>query len=429
MFVVNESTVGLTIKTVSERTGVSVHTLRAWERRYGVPQPSRVPGNRYRLYDENDLADVLWMKRQVESGVSPAQASMLLQQQRRPKSTAFAAPAQPLAATQSALQAALLKADEQGARHILDEAFALFTPEQVALQIIQPTMQEVGERWMRDEISVWQEHVASNLIRQKLLAVLQSQPAPALSAPRLIAACAPAEEHELGLLILMLMVNRQGWRTTYLGQGTPLEDIVAVARANTPNAVMISVATVVGLTSLIPLLLRANRPVAPLAFGGRLLNLLPILREHLPGVYLGEDAAAATRALANLTPPTVFWSPSKRAWTAVMTLQTQRTKIASDVVAALTPARESDAERSARSQQISYATLYLVDALACALAFDAPELMDLDRDWLKEAMPTRAVSAQALTQHRDAVARILGRTLSNDDARPFKTLLARMEEN
>ncbi len=429
MFVVDESSAGLTIKAVSERTGVSVYTLRAWERRYGVPQPSRVPGNRYRLYDENDLAEVLWMKRQVESGVSPAQASSLLQQQRRPKGVVFAAPAQPLAATQSALQAALLKADEQGARHILDEAFALFTPEQVALQIIQPTMQEIGERWMRNEISVWQEHVASNLIRQKLLAVLQSQPEPALSARHLIAACAPAEEHELGLLILTLMVNRQGWRTTFLGQGTPLEDIVAVARANTPNAVVISVTTVVGLTSLIPLLLQANRPAAPLAFGGRLLNLLPTLREHLPGAYLGEDAAAVARALTTLTFRSVSWSPSKRAWAAVMTLQTRRVKIAGDVVAALTPARASDAERSARSQQISYATLYLVDALACALAFDVPELMDLHRDWLKEAMPARAVSAQALTQHREAITRVLGHTLSTDDARQFKALLARMEEN
>jgi hypothetical protein len=55
--------------------------------------------------------------------------------------------------------------------------------------------------------------------------------------------------------------------------------------------------------------------------------------------------------------------------------------------------------------------------------------MDLHREWLKEAMPARAVSAQALTQHRAAITRVLGHTLSIDDARLFKVLLARMEKN
>ncbi len=78
-----EKNIGLNIKAVAERTGVSLHTLRAWERRYGVPRPARVPGNRYRVYDEQDLADVLWMKRQVAAGLAPARASALLEQHRR----------------------------------------------------------------------------------------------------------------------------------------------------------------------------------------------------------------------------------------------------------------------------------------------------------------------------------------------------------
>lgn len=427
MLGMDESTAGLTIKVVSERTGVSVQTLRAWERRYGVLHPGRAPGNRYRLYDDGDVADVQWMKRQIEAGISPAQASLLLRQQRRPKAAASFASEQPLAAMQSAFQTAALKSDETGIRQTLDEAFELFAPERVALQIIQPAMVELGARWLRNEITVGQEHVASNLVRQKLLAVFHSQPTSALSAPYLIAACAPAEEHELGLLILTLLVCRQGWRTTYLGQGTPLNDLVDLARAGKPNVVVISVTTVVGLTSLIQLLVEENRPAAPLVLGGRMLNLLPTLRNHMPGAYLGEDAATVAHALGVLTPRASFWAPSKRAWAAVTTLRARRLEIAGEVVAELMPARGSNAERSTRSEQLSYATLYLLDALSCALAFDVPELMDRHREWLKEAMPPRAVSAQALAEHRKTIARVLGKALAAEDGRQFQPLLSRME--
>src|SRR5512142_1589875 len=84
----NEPTLGLTIRLVSERTGVSVHTLRAWERRYGIPKPSRDAGNRYRLYDEQDIADVLWLKHQIESGIAPALAAALRGEQRNLPTTA-----------------------------------------------------------------------------------------------------------------------------------------------------------------------------------------------------------------------------------------------------------------------------------------------------------------------------------------------------
>ena len=79
-----EDKFGLTIKLVSERTGVSVHTLRAWERRYGVPSPARGAENQHRLYDDQNVADVLFMKQQVAQGVPPAQASALLRQQKQP---------------------------------------------------------------------------------------------------------------------------------------------------------------------------------------------------------------------------------------------------------------------------------------------------------------------------------------------------------
>ena len=429
MLTMNESEVGLTIKVVAERTGVSVHTLRAWERRYGVPKPNRGAENRYRLYAEDDINDVLWLKQRVESGIPPAQASALLRQQHsQPRAFALTDATQPIAATQTALQNAFTQSDEAAARQILDEAFALFAPEQVALQIIEPTMKEIGERWMRNEMTVWQEHLASNIVRQKLYAVLQSQPAQMVAAPCLVAACAPNEEHTLGLLIFSLLARRQGWRVFFLGQATPLADIRNLVRTLKPNVIVISATTALGLAGLIPWLNAANRPDAQLVFGGRMANLAPSLRAHLPGGYLGDDVLAATRNLVALKPRVEDWSLSKRVWNAANALRADRLKVAGDTVARFMATLPSNSQRKWGATEVNFATLFLVDALSSALAFDALELMDVERAWLAEAMPSRAVHSELVVKHVETFARVLVRTFSKEQNRLWQPLLERLKQ-
>ncbi|MBI5302710.1 MAG: MerR family transcriptional regulator [Chloroflexi bacterium] len=417
---------GLTIKIVAERTGVSVHTLRAWERRYGVPRPSRHADNRYRLYDEHDIANVLWMKRQIASGLSPAQASLLFQQ--KSPAQAFAATQPPLAEMQAALLAAFVEADENAAQKILDQAFALFAPAQVALDIIQPTMASIGEQWAQNEIAVWQEHLASNLVRRKLAAVLQSQASNLTLNPRVLTACAPAEDHEIGLLMFAWLAQQQGWSVTYLGQRTPLAEIAAAARQARSNWVVVTVTTVIGLASLLPWLRQENRPPTPLAFGGRLLNLVPALQERLPGVFLGDDLSTAARSLATLKPCREVYAPRRRAWDAVMALQEHRLTIAGESAEAVF-AQLSLAPRARwRAEDLRMAGLYLTDSLASALAFDVPDLMELDGRWLKQMLSPRAVPPDAVVNHIKLFSRALSRALGSEHASAFKPLLARLSD-
>ena len=197
---------------------------------------------------------------------------------------------------------AFIRSDETAARQIIDQAFALFAPESVALQLIEPTMREMGDQWLHNKMTVWQEHLASNVIQQKLFSVLQSQPSLPSSSPHVVAACAPAEEHQLGLTIFALFARRQGWRVSYLGEATPLVDLVDAARNSKASVIAISATTVLGLSNLIPWLDATNRPPTALVFGGRMLNTLPSLRDHLPGTWLGEDRLTAVRQLAAVKP-------------------------------------------------------------------------------------------------------------------------------
>jgi DNA-binding transcriptional MerR regulator len=416
---------GYTIKKVSERTGISVQTLRAWERRYGVPMPSRLPGNRYRMYDEQDIADVLWMKQRIEAGVPPAQASALFHQQVARLSTSLPNTSEhPVAVHQALLLAALEKADEPLAQHLLDESFAMYTPEQVALQIIQPTLVEIGQGWLQGRTEVWQEHIATNLIRRKLTAIRQAQPALPSSAPHLVAACAPDEEHEIGMLILAMLASRHGWRVSYLGQRTPLSDLVEFARQSKPTLVAISCGTVISLSRLIPLLEETNRPPAPLAFGGRLLDEVPGLRERLPGEYLTGEIVANMRLLSTVAPRTEFWSPHKRAYAAAQVLEEYRFKIAGDTAIQLTPLAKHTQARG-----MTFGFLNLVDSLACALAFDVPELMERQGTWLKEFMTSRTIKGEWVSRSLEAFARTTEKNQSADAVKLIRPLLERLHDS
>jgi DNA-binding transcriptional MerR regulator len=423
----NGSAFGFTIKVVAERTGVSVHTLRAWERRYGVPSPNRGAENRYRLYDEQDIADVVWLKHQVEAGLAPAQAGALLRQRHTPpRATDFAEMSQPIAATQAALLDAFIQSDQASARRILDEAFVLFTPEQVARQIIEPTMRDIGARWAQNELTVWQEHLASNLIQQKLFAILQSQPALPVTTPTLVAACAPNEEHVIGLLTFALLAQRQGWRVIFLGQGTPLSEINAIARAQL-DPVVFSVTTALGLAGLIPWLDSTQRPNVPLIFGGRIVDALPTLRAHLPGEYLGADISIAPRLLATLKPRADYWAPRKRVWRAANDLSARRLHVAGTTTTHFIAMLPPNLQRKWNANDVNTATLFLVDALSAALAFDVPELMDAERAWLDEMMPSRAVPAELIDKHIETFTRVLSKALPPEHNRLVQPLVTRMK--
>lgn len=416
---------GYTIKKVSERTGISVQTLRAWERRYGVPKPSRVPGNRYRIYEEQDIADVLWMKQRIEAGVLPAQASALFHQQASRLSTSpINGPEQQVGVHQAALLSALEQWDESLAQHLLDESFAMYTPEQVALKIIQPTLVEMGRGWLQGRTTVWQEHLATNLIRRKLTAIRQAQPALASSAPHLVAACAPDEEHEIGMLVLAMLASRHGWRVSYLGQRTPLSDLVEFARQSKPTLTAISCGTVIGLGSLIPFLEDANRPPAPLAFGGLLLDEVPGLRERLPGAFLPGEIVANMRLLSTVATRTEFWSPHKRAYAAAQALEEYRFKIAGDTAVQLTLLSKLPQLRG-----MNYGMLNLVDTLACALAFDVPELMEHQGIWLKEFMTSRAVKGEWISRSLEAFARATEKSVNADAGKLVRPLLERLHDS
>jgi DNA-binding transcriptional MerR regulator len=224
----------LRIGELSRRSGVSPELLRAWERRYGLLRPTRSPGG-LRLYSAEDLERVGAMQRHLDEGLAAAQAAELAL-----ASTRAEADAPPLApdAARSRLADALEGFDEPAAQAVLDRLLGAATVEVVLGEVILPYLHELGERWERGEVSVAQEHFASNVVRGRLLALARGWGRGV--GPVALLACLPGEHHDLGLIAFGLALRSHGWRIAYLGSDTPLDTLERTAEALEPDLVVVS---------------------------------------------------------------------------------------------------------------------------------------------------------------------------------------------
>lgn len=290
---------------VVQRTGVPAGTIRAWERRYGYPKPIRDAGGQ-RLYSERDIHALLWLIDQTAHGVAISRAVEILRgghARAEPVERIASQDGRSFEVVRHELGQALLGLDSGRAEAILAEAFALFSVENVCLNVLQPLLVEVGDRWHSGELSVGDEHYVSSFLRAKLFALLDAYQALDSGAPVVFTACAPGEWHEVGILLVSVFLTRQGYVVRYLGPNLPLEGLAAMVARHHPVVVVVSAQSRETARSLrrLPEMLRAGSlPHAQLAFGGQAFNSAPALRTAVDGVYVGPDAAAAVEAIAQL---------------------------------------------------------------------------------------------------------------------------------
>jgi MerR family transcriptional regulator, light-induced transcriptional regulator len=226
----------LRIGELAKRTGVSPELLRAWEQRYGLLQPTRTPGG-FRLYSAADEARVQRMQSLVAGGLAAAQAAHLVLSGGEPEPRTVPGSATTLEEAAGNLSAALDRLDEQAANSALDRLFSAYTVETVLQEVVLPYLHRLGDRWEAGEVSVAQEHFASNLLRGRLLGLAQGWGQG--QGPLAILACVPGEHHELGLLAFGVSLRRRGWRITYLGTDSPISAVADIARSLAPAVVVL----------------------------------------------------------------------------------------------------------------------------------------------------------------------------------------------
>jgi len=296
-----ESATGYNTHAVERMTGVPATTFRAWERRYGVPVPRRLPGGR-RIYRERDVAVVRWLREQTESGLSVSLAvAQLRQTPAAPESAALAT--FPLPELAAAIVAAAREFDSAAVDRALSHALAAHPLETVCLDVMQPALVELGECWHRGEISPAVEHFATALVRRRLEQLASILDGGA-GRPLVVLGAAPQERHEIGVLMISLFLRRRGLRVIYLGAEVSTDAALEVSRRLRPDVFCLSAATAEAaktLGAVAAALAALDGPVRPrVGFGGRAFLDDPSLAAGIAGTYLGDDATAAAAGVERL---------------------------------------------------------------------------------------------------------------------------------
>lgn len=309
------------LKAVVQETGLKQDTLRAWERRYGLPQPDRTSGG-HRLYSQRDIEILKWLVARQNEGLSISRAVDLWHRLvaegqdpliEMPTSTtasiatppSLSAPGSNIEQLREAWIEACLDYDEKHAEQLLAQAAALYSPEVMCLEFLQKGLAEIGQMWFEGEVTVQQEHFASTLAIRRLEALIAGAPSPSRPG-KILVACPPEELHVFGLLMVTFLLRRSGWDTVFLGANVPISHLEDTIEAVQPNLVVLAAQQIYTAATLLEVSQVLHESGTPVAFGGRIFNQVEALRDYIPGYFLGEHleqvAQIVKQVLSNTLP-------------------------------------------------------------------------------------------------------------------------------
>ena len=223
-----------TIKDLENLSGIKAHTIRIWEQRYQFLKPSRT-GTNIRYYSNDELKKVLNIALLNKYGFKISHIDKMNEGELREKIISLTQ----LQAQQERIVNELIQCmvdiDVEKLEDILDNFIQLKGIERTITQIIFPFMEKIGILWVTNHINPAQEHLVSNIIRQKLIVGIESV-STSLKVNKTILLFLPeGEYHELGMLFMYYLLKSRGISTIYLGANVPLRDVEYVVNLKKPD--------------------------------------------------------------------------------------------------------------------------------------------------------------------------------------------------
>jgi MerR family transcriptional regulator, light-induced transcriptional regulator len=227
-----------TIKDLENLSGIKAHTIRIWEQRYSFLKPSRTDTN-IRYYSNDDLKTILNISILNKYGykISHINNMSVNDVQARVAELNLAGAQQERIVNE--LIQVMVDLDIAGFEKIIDKQIAANGIEKVILRIIFPFFERIGILWQTGHINPAQEHLTTNIIRQKLIVGID-QAKPVLRLKRSFLLFLPEREHhELGLLLVYYLLKKRGAEVFYIGANVPLKDAQFVNDTKKPDFIYI----------------------------------------------------------------------------------------------------------------------------------------------------------------------------------------------
>ncbi len=212
------------IRDIENLTGIKAHTLRTWEKRYGIVMPLNTPG-KHRMYDNNDLKQILRISTLYHGGFKISKIAEMsldeiaintLQLERKTNFEVFI----------NRFIEFTVDLNETEFKKLFSELGESLDENDLYLHIIFPVLFRIGNLWMLGNIMPVQEHFASNLIRSSLInSIDKIKVGVRKSGVKVLLFCPKNEHHELPLLFIQLVLKQKGVEVYYLGANTNLDTL------------------------------------------------------------------------------------------------------------------------------------------------------------------------------------------------------------
>tara|TARA_B100000497_G_C7628214_1_gene377512 strand:+ start:185 stop:1051 length:867 start_codon:yes stop_codon:yes gene_type:complete len=223
------------IQDLEELSGVKAHTIRIWEKRYNLLVPERTATN-IRLYSDNDLRKLLNVSTLINLGLKISKISELSELEIGEKIEEHLLPEKTDKQTElfiNNLISAGITFDTFRFDSTFSSAILRFGLRDTYTKVLLPVLIRIGLMWGKNQIIPAQEHLISNLIKQKLFAGIDGLPLNTSPKKKYLLFLPPNENHEIGLLLSYYLLKQAGHRVYYLGANVPINNLnIAVKSAN-----------------------------------------------------------------------------------------------------------------------------------------------------------------------------------------------------
>lgn len=223
-----------TIKDLENLSGIKAHTIRIWEQRYSFIKPSRT-GTNIRYYSSEELKKILNVALLNKYGFKISHIDKMADGEIREKILSLNQAEAMQERIINDLIHFMVDIDTDKLEQLLDKHIASKGIERTIIQIIFPFLEKIGILWLTNHINPAQEHLISNIIRQKLIVGIDGITTSLKVNKTVLLFLPEGEYHEMGLLFMNYLLKSRGVNTIYLGSNIPLKDVDYVVNLKKPD--------------------------------------------------------------------------------------------------------------------------------------------------------------------------------------------------
>lgn len=228
------------IKELEKLSGIKAHTIRIWEKRHKIIQPSRTTTN-IRFYSDDDLKKIINVSLLNNNGIKISHIADMSMAEMNRKVLEISEVKSDTSVYIDQLILAMIDMEEEAFEKVLSTIILRYGFERTVTEIIYPFLEKIGILWQAEHITPAHEHFMSNLIRQKIIVAIDGLQIPSKAARKVVLFLPEGEMHELGLLFNHYLTRMLGYRTYYLGQNVPHEDLLSVVQIHQPQILITSI--------------------------------------------------------------------------------------------------------------------------------------------------------------------------------------------